>query len=454
VLTYFRENIQIYFVFIVWLLIGIYGGGGIYVVIPITMILMKQKGYYEELLLGYLFILILSDSLDINLVFAKNVKNIYIVMLSVFVFFDRRSFSPLDKLHKIFVPFFIFSVFTMSFSIGDPFIFTSLQKTVSFILSFFVIPNFVTKLYREQGQQFFRNLILFMLTTLLLGFVLKFISPSLVSLESGRYRGVLGNPNGLGIYAFLMFVVFFVLNDFFPDLFRNREKTVIYAIILVSIFLTNSRNAILAVLIFYSFQRFFSLSPFLGFVVFIVALFFIELITNNLTSILMSLGLGHLFRINTLEDGSGRYIAWEFAWKQIQYNFFIGKGFAYNEFYMRQHYDELGKMGHQGGIHNSFLTFWMDQGLIGLIVYLRSYILMFIKAAKKTKFAFPIMFSITFTAIFESWLVGSLSAFAFLAMLIFTIISSDEIALAAKPKEEDDRIQAAEFTQTPLINDY
>ena len=94
---------------------------------------------------------------------------------------------------------------------------------------------------------------------------------------------------------------------------------------------------------------------------------------------------------------------------------------------MRQNYRLLSKLGHQGGIHNSFLTFWMDQGLIGLIIYLRSFILMFIKAAQKTRFAFPAMFAISFTAYFESWLVASLSAFAFLAMFLFTIITSEEI---------------------------
>lgn len=427
-----------YVIFIIWLLTGIYAGQAAFVVIPLTLILMKRKGRYEELLLGYLFILILSDSLETRLVFAKNAKNIYIVIMAVFVFFDRRSFYPYDSLHKIFTAFFIFSVFTMCFSIGDPFIFTSVQKTASFILSFFVIPNFVTKLYREKGVEFFRNVIFFILTTLIIGFLLKFTLSSVATLESGRYRGVLGNPNGLGIYCFLTFIIFFVLNDFYPTLFSKREKIITYALIMVSIFLTNSRNAILAVFIFYVFQRFFSLSPFLGFVVFLAALFFTELITNNLTTIMTTMGLGHMFRVNTLEEGSGRYIAWEFAWKQIMHNFFIGKGFAYNEYYMRQHYDELNRLGHQGGIHNSFLTFWMDQGVIGLIIYLRSYILMFMKAAKKTKFAFPIMFAISFTAIFESWLVGSLSAFAFLAMFIFTLLSSDEITseVAVSPEPE------------------
>jgi hypothetical protein len=435
VIQYYKENIQLFLIFIILLVTGMYGGPVIYVVLPFTMLLMKQKNMMEELFLGYLFILILSDSLETKLLFAKDVKNIYITLLAVFVFFDSRNFQPFDKLYKIFFPFFIFSIFTMLFSINDSFIYTSIQKTASFIISFFVIPNFVTKLYREEGPQFFKRFVFCVFTFLLLGFLFKYTIPGVASLESGRFRGVFGNPNGLGLYCVMAFIIFFVLNEFFPDLFNKRERIIIYIAILFSIFLSDSRNAILAIVIFYFFQSFFSLSPFLGLVVFLMILFFAEIISNNLTAIILSLGLGDVFRIKTLDDGSGRYIAWDFAWKQIQNNFFIGKGFAYNEYYMRQHYGELGKLGHQGGIHNSFLTFWMDQGLIGLLIYLRSYFLMFIKASKKSKFAYPIMFAISFTAIFESWLVGSLSAFAFLAMFIFSIITSDEII--PDPKNQD-----------------
>jgi O-antigen ligase len=170
------------------------------------------------------------------------------------------------------------------------------------------------------------------------------------------------------------------------------------------------------------------LSPFLGFIIFVFAIMLTEIINNNFTSIILSLGLGKFFRVNTLEEGSGRYIAWDFAWNHIQQNFFIGKGFAYNEYFMRQNYKYLSKLGHQGGIHNSFLTFWMDQGLVGLILYISSYLVVFIKAAKSTKFAFPIMFAVSFTAMFESWLVASLSVFAFLITFIFTVITTEEIA--------------------------
>ena len=259
---------------------------------------------------------------------------------------------------------------------------------------------------------------------LVAGVIIKYIAFDVATIETGRYRGVLGNPNGLGMFLALFFMLFYMIKDLFPGLFTRQESLAIYLVIFLSVYWTGSRNAILSILIFYSFQRFFGLSPFLGFIIFLTVLLVSEIISTNLAAIIVSLGMGDFFRIKTLAEGSGRYVAWEFAWNQIQNNFFIGKGFAYNEYFMRQHYHELGKLGHQGGIHNSFLTFWMDQGLIGLLIYLRSYVLLFIKAAKRTRFAFPVMFAVSFMAMFESLLVGSLSPYVFLVIMLYSILSN------------------------------
>jgi O-antigen ligase len=430
VVEYYKENIQLYIILLIWLIAGMYGGVSIYGLLPLSIYLMWKKGMYEEIFIAYLFILILSDSLDDRLIFAKNVKNIYIGLLGLLFFLNMEIFPSLNKLARLFLPFFLFSVITLCCSISEPFFITSLEKTISYFLSFLIIPSFFLKLFMEKGPLFLRRFVFFCATLFFLGFVLKYLAHNVVYLDSGRYRGVMGNPNGMGILSLLTFIAFFLIDDFFPRLFGKQERILIYGAILLTIFMTSSRNAVFAVIIFYICQRFFSRSTFLGFILFLVMLLLAEIVSNNLATIIFSLGLGDYFRINTLQDGSGRYIAWGFAWNHIQENFFVGKGFSYNEYYMRQYYGLLNKLGHQGGIHNSFLTFWMDQGLIGLIIYLRSYILMFISAAKRTKYAFPIMFAISFTAIFESWLVGSLSAYAFLSLVIFAIITSDDIFMA------------------------
>ena len=147
-----------------------------------------------------------------------------------------------------------------------------------------------------------------------------------------------------------------------------------------------------------------------------------QLISNNLADIITYLGLQDQFRIDTLENGSGRTIAWDFAWDQIQNDFFIGRGFSYTEYIFRINYEYLSMLGHQGAAHNSYLTFWLDTGLIGLVLYLFALITTFIKASFKSKFAFPVLYAVLFSNNYESWLTASLNPFTIQLLFILTLM--------------------------------
>jgi O-antigen ligase len=419
---YYQENVQLYAILVFWLIIGMYGGPLIYAVLPLLLILMKRKGMYEEMFIGFFLVLILSDSYEHHLLFAKSAKNIYISALAVFFLFDRKVFYPFNPIYKLFIPFFLVSLYCLFYSET---IVVSVQKTLSYFLLFLIVPNYFTKLYREKGSLLLRNIVFFAVTILIVSFLMIFINRTLVYPIGSRYQGVLGNPNGLGLFCFFTFLLFSLVQKIHKKLFSSHEIIIIYILIGFSLLLTGSRNSIIGVLIFMFFQKFYKISPFLGILMVIIIGFLTEIIGNHFSVIISSLGLGDFFRVKTLDNGSGRYVAWLFAWNHIQDSFFIGKGFGYDEHYMRSNWDLLSKMGHQGGIHNTFLTFWMDFGLIGLLIYLRSYFLAFIFAAKKTVYAFPILFAVTFTAVFESWLVGSLNPHTILFLLILTLISDD-----------------------------
>lgn len=419
---YYKENIQLYSILIFLLLVGMYGGPVIYGVLPLVLILMKHKGLYEEMFIGFIFLLILSDSYEHRLLFAKSAKNIYISAIALFLMFDRKEFRLDNDIFRLFIPFFLISVYCLFYT-ETPAI--SIQKTISYLLLYLVVPNYFMKLYREKGPEILRNLILFTTTILLVSFIMIFLSRQVVYPIGGRYQGILGNPNGLGLFCFFNFLLFTIIKSFHKSLFSSSETILIYSLIVVSLLLTGSRNSIVGVLLFLFFQKFYKISPFLGVLMVIIVGFLSEIIGNHFSEIVSSLGLGEFFRVKTLDNGSGRYVAWLFAWNHVQENFFIGKGFGYDEYYMRSNWDLLSRMGHQGGVHNTFLTFWMDFGLIGLLIYLRSYFLAFIYAAKKTHFGFPILFSVTFTAIFESWLVGSLNPHTILFLVILTILSEE-----------------------------
>ncbi|MDQ3192352.1 MAG: O-antigen ligase family protein [Bacteroidota bacterium] len=416
---YTVANKEFLFLLVIWLLTGIYAGPLIYILLPLSLVLLKMKGRYEELFLGFFFILILSDSRQYALSWAGNVKNIYIVLLAVFLFLDRKKFIPFNSFYQRFVPFFLAALIALIYS--EVFT-TAAQKTISYALLFLVVPNYVQKIWTENKVNFLYNLIFLGGMILLTGLMLKFIMPHKVYVV-GRFTGVLGNPNGLGLFSALFFLLLSTIQYFHPDILNKKEKILIYGLIILSIILSGSRSSLATIFIFLFFKTFYRISPFLGFIIFLIMIISYELVTSNLTFIVLALGLEEYLRLDTLESGSGRLIAWNFAWDQIQKNFFIGKGFAHTEYIYKQHIDALSILGHQGNAHNSYLTFWLETGLIGLALFLWGFFKSFYLASKKYIIAIPLLYAIVFSTYFESWLTASLNPFTIQLLIILTILT-------------------------------
>jgi O-antigen ligase len=87
---------------------------------------------------------------------------------------------------------------------------------------------------------------------------------------------------------------------------------------------------------------------------------------------------------------------------------------------------KLNDLGHQGNVHNSYLTLWLNTGIIGLFLFARGFLLSFIKASKNTRIAFPVMFTVLFSANFESWMTASLNPITIQLLIILTILTSPE----------------------------
>jgi len=438
-IDYVKSNVSFIAILIVWLLVGIYSAPLSYGLIPLTVIIFKRRDYYAEILIGFFFILMISDSRVKSLAFSVDVKNIYILLLAAFVLFDRKNFTPFQNFHQKYIPFFLVALFCIIYS---PYAGTSFSKVLSYFLIILVVPNFVHKAYSVKGVQFFRELIFFGSAMLLIGLVLKYISHDVVYLAD-RFRGTLGNPNGLGIFLLMFFLLFSVISEYFKNLFTANEKRVIYFLIFYSLILSASRSALTAIVIFVIFRYLYKASPFIGFIIFIIFLFGYQLITSNIVPIVIALGLEDYFRVDTLKEGSGRIIAWTFAWEQIQYNFFLGRGFGYTEWIFGQYYEILSRKGHQGHAHNTFLTFWLDTGLIGLVLYLQAFLLQFIQAAKQSRSAIPAMYAVLFSVFFESWLTASLNPYTIQLVIILTVFTTFK-PMEVAPQEELVKVKSNE----------
>ncbi len=391
--------------------------------IAICVLLLKLRNKDTELLAGLWFVCTMSDSRLEAFKSFEQAKYAYIVLLTVFILINVKKYAPLSRFYLLFLPFIVVAFYCLRYS---PVVFTSFSKTLSYLFLLFTVPNYVNKSYKDNGLDFIKLFIYIGIFVLLIGLLLKFFLPFTVSFE-GRFRGLLGNPNGMGLYCLVLFLLFVLINRSLPDLFHRQEKIIFYVLLFFSIFLCGSRNTIVAALIYIMFSYLTRISPLLGFLILLLILTGYEYININIVHIVKSFGVESYFRTETLSNAAGRYVAWKFAWDNITKDIFLGRGFEYTNHLFTINQKTLNDFGHQGNAHNSFLTFWLDTGLAGILLYLMGLIGSFIKAARKQKVIIAAMFAILFSAFFESYLTSSLNPYMLIVILILTIYTSDEI---------------------------
>ncbi len=441
---FFRQHSQVLVMILLWAATTYFASPLLYLVLPASVLLLRSRDLWPDMLFGFIIILVWSDMTPDNFPFrvVKTAKFAYIIVLALIFFMETARMQPLSSIFKVFLPFFVLSFIPIVAS-GEPII--SIQKTISYALLYIVVPNYVLYSFRRQGWVFFRHLVIFILVLLLSQLAMPYYTHHVWVFVSGRIRGYFGNPNGLAIFCYLNLMLFTALIKINKDLFSFMEKVFAYSVLVYFLISCGSRTSLTASFMFVLFYQFFSISPFIGFILFLAFGFGVELISANLAAVLTSVGLKHYFRVETIEAGSGRYFAWSFAWQKINEGgyFLLGGGFGNDEYIMRQNYPYLRSMGHHGGVHNSYLTMWFNTGIVGVLVFFRSYFLIFLKANKRAPFAFAIMFSSMFSVMYESWLTGSLNPFTIMLLIIITVITEDEIVLW-REKEEERRLEMEE----------
>lgn len=409
-IDFLKRHIELAVILIIWMLLGCYTEFEPYpttFLIPLCVLLFKYKNQYQFMYFGFLFMLAMSDNWSYSMSWTKDSRNIYMLLLSVFFFLDRKHFNYPNKLYFAFIPFLIWTVLvaTRNEDMSNAF-----QKSLSYGLILIIIPVYFQKLIAENGERFLRDIVFFVAWLLVIGFLYIPVRYDLVFLMD-RYRGVLGNPNGIGTFSFVFTTFFYILNEKFPKLFTKNERIFIYILIFVSLILSQSRNGLTSILIFFLFIRFYRYSAFAGFALFIILLVGFQIVSQNLTDIVRGLGLGEALRVDSIENGSGRLVAWKFAWVHIQDNFFIGKGFDYDAQLFVKNKRMLSMLGHNGGIHNVFLGLWLCFGLVGVILFYQALLRTFFKLARKSALAIPLLYGTLFSTSYEAWLMGSINPF-------------------------------------------
>jgi len=419
-LQFLKENNQFYLVILLWVMGGIIAPEIAMVLVPLGLILFKRKGMYAEMIVSFAILLFFSDNRQPEFVFAGKTKDIALIVMSAFVLLDTKSFKEKSKIWYPFLAFFIVAFIVV---FRNPIPLLAFQKTLSFLLMFALIPNYVThELAKDEGKHLFTLWIWSGTLVLLAGFMVSVIMPTDYTFIVGRYNGLMGNPNGIGSFATIFFALIMLTLQKHPKLFTLPQLILVFGTLAISVLLSESRNSIFSILIFLFFSRFYKMSPMLGLVILLITGLLYQIITDNLPLIVNTLGLGSYLRVEHLEDGSGRLIAWQFGWENIQDNFLLGRGFSYEETLFEINQKWLQSQGTLGGVHNTYLALWLNTGLIGLILYMYGLLTNFFKSITYNYLSLPTLFAFLFSCTFEAWFQGSLNPFTIMALACISLL--------------------------------
>ncbi|MBX7239481.1 MAG: hypothetical protein K1X73_08935, partial [Bacteroidia bacterium] len=99
-LQFIRNNAQFVIMCFAWVFCGMVNETLGVAAVALSVVMLKLKGMYKELILGLFFLLVMSDSRQSEALYAAQAKNIYIVLLSLFYFFDRKNFTGTNDYFK------------------------------------------------------------------------------------------------------------------------------------------------------------------------------------------------------------------------------------------------------------------------------------------------------------------------------------------------------------------
>ncbi len=418
---YLKENFQFLVICIIWLIAGILVPQSSLALIPAALLLFRYKAHYSEIVVTIFLVNYFSDNRNHEFAFASQVKGYVVMLAGLLYYINKKQFPERSKIIAPFIPFFIVAFLLFSRN-PDPAL--SFQKTLSYFILLAAIPNYFIRQIHVERENFLKKIIWLGFILFAIGLLFIFIMPEEWTYAvDNRFNGLLGNPNGVGTMGMLLFLLIQVSLYHYPDMLSRNEKIMILGLILFSIVLSGSRNSIFSIFIYLLFSYFFRVSPWIGFAIVMVAAVLFQIVNENLPAIFNAIGLGKYLRVEHMNNGSGRLVAWTYAWEQIRSSYFLfGRGFAFEEYLFLARQDWFIAHGHLGMVHNSFLALWLNTGIVGLLCFIYGLLSNFIKAAKINPLTYPCLFAIIFSNMFESWLQASLNPFTIIALLILTLL--------------------------------
>lgn len=441
------ERHRILFIFI--LPITIFGGIVVtpfaFLALAVGIAVLFMRDEHDSIVLLFIFLLLTGDSRLMSIQFVKDLRAEALVMIFIISLYEinHNRYRP-NALMLTFIPFalvcFLGLIYSPKLSMG-------LNKMFSFFMFYFVCFNYIHHKFERYGRQMMIDILYLIVAVLVVSFLLLPVFPDYLSYGGARFNGLMGNPNGMGMLVTLSLPMAWYLFHREKS-FGRGFKLVTYSLMIVALMMCSSRNAIFSVVLFLLLLFGMSGSTFRRVAYFFVIIPGLAVIMRNidLEQLIIQLGLDGYFRVSEFKSGSGRVFAWRFALELFSQSPLIGCGFACEEYtFATKTNFQLWHSGHQGGVHNSYLTYLVNTGVVGTAMFY-GFLLNTARKVRNLKFIFPFIACVLFSAMFESWMFSSLSAFhvLFVVTLVYAIVDTNSEQLLVSTMPGDFSNQAAD----------
>ncbi|MDO6760251.1 O-antigen ligase family protein [Tamlana sp. 2_MG-2023] len=296
----------------------------------------------------------------------------------------------------------------------------AILRSIAYFFVAYAIFKLINILYIKHSNV---SIILFLL---LFGFILLnsalLINPNYYL--SGRFMGLTGNPNGLGMLLVFIFAIIDLLKQRGELKGFSKKTHLTNTIIIILLILASGSRTALASLVFYLVANNIVTNKKLIIPYSILSIIGVTIIyTINIQDVLSLIGSNIELRLDTLETASGRTIVWKVAWIEIYENLWYGQGFMYDNFFIKDYADKyigMNRERHWAGIWSSYLSLLLNVGLVGLIAFAWM-LFKFYQKAKLKPTAVIYIITILLIGITESWMAASMNPFTPLLFLYFAI---------------------------------
>lgn len=415
----FKKNYVYYLIFLpVYILSGMLGAVAPLAVGIVGIVWFTVKKRYELIVLTFVFTVIIASSKAHLFAGFDMLRAIFVLYMLGFSLIIMKREGRIRKRITYFLPFFIVALI-VSF-LFSPRLINSILSLLAYLFLVISVFIFVTHVMQQTKLQLYEHLILLFVLVTIISLLGGYILFPTAFIEGGRLRGLTGNPNALSLFIIIAYP--------FLDYYNSQkgsisEKGIMIGkgLLLLCLFFTGSRTGYTSIII-YTLLTIFLFRGISGISVAIVVglmailvLFQVEMVINIFP------GLKDIIRPESLESATGRLPSWLVAIEQISRQPWLGGGYQFSTYYMPHFAQSHGFTAVSWyGVWNSYLSFLMDVGIIGLATY-GFFVFALIKISLRPKMLSPFLGIVLFSAIFESWLIAAFGVATPLFLIFFVI---------------------------------